>query len=820
MVRDNRNDDGDETGEGKPDTGILGTTCPVEGCEFIADTQQGRKSHVTQSHPHYDSNDDASGSDDGSDDADDGDGDTVESGQSVLTPDGIETPDDDGDDGSEDLDDRAEKREQAEKDASRLWDDARDTFEQASKQGTPTTRRDGRADAITALERETSFMSVRGRCDESHTDLWRWTDDNGWSDDAFLHVEERLKAELGEESDKRLVRQVVHSLGARNRVTEDCLNAGDVDATLVPVANGVIRVDDIEYDAETMTIDTDTVTLGEMDPEHRFTYRVQARWDPESADLEGYDAWLDELTMDRDDDIRVLNEFVGHSLHQRYPADGFAVILGQGGSGKSQYLETIKKMMGEDNTSPVSIADVEEGRFAAVHVVDSRLNINTELDGVDIDSIAKLKTLSAGEELLVEKKGVDAYFCRNDATLMYASDDPPAFQASQNDALGRRLYPVEFPMQYVDSPDPANPYELQSLGKLGVQETLQADERLQAALVRGVEGLVRLLEEDGFTSDSTRSERIDRYNSYADPIKDFRRICIEDAGSESQIESGLLAAVYDAFAADKDHDGKSMQQITGVLDGLQGISFSKGRTRSWSDEQKTHTVYTGLRFSAAAIRHYVPDEEMEHLDLSALHDDESDDTRDSALGETVDGDDDSGAEAGQSDDGQETQDTVVADGGSDAGERDAIDRAVLQHADDDQTVGELAGLVSGATGCDDLDKIKTRIEAVRESGDGELTNSDDGDGTGTDDEDPPKPSTGLDEWQCRNCGVRWPPSMERVECDRCGESVDVEWNVETQRVGMEAAEGLDDVLSVDVDWVGDDNLEKTVDVDWNTRGAD
>jgi phage/plasmid-associated DNA primase len=622
---DDSNDGTDPDAVTEPGTGLTGTTCRV--CGEILDTVKGRKSHETQKHP-----DDALENAIEDIETDD-DGDDPGAGQSIITADDVEAAEDDG---GEDLEDRAKEREKAGKDASRFWEDARDAYEDASLQGSPASKRDAREIVIDALTRETSFMSVRERCDESHTDLWRWTTDNGWTDDAFTFIEERMEAEVGKYSGKQEVKKIVHSIGARNRVAEDSLNGGDVEGTLIPVANGVIRLEDVDYNPDTMTIDHESVELEEMQKEHRFTYRIQTRWDPGNADFEGYDAWVDEITQaGRPGDVRVLHEFVGHALHERFPADGFLVLLGDGGSGKSQWLEAVRETVGEDNACPVSIHEIENERFAGVHVVDSRVNISTELDGVDLDSISKLKTFSAGESTKVAKKGVDPYFSKNDAAMMFASDDPPAITADNNRALSRRVYPIEFPMSYVPDPDPGNPYELKARGKLAVQDMLRADDRLQALLVRGVEGLKRLIEEEGFTAEGSRDERLARYNSYADPIKDFRRVCLVDAGPESQIESGVMMSVFDAFAAAKDHPGKSQQQISSVLDGLQGISFTKGRTRSWSDEQSKHTVYTGLKFSKEAIRHYVPDHAYEHLDLSALHDDEGEDTRDAALDEVL-----------------------------------------------------------------------------------------------------------------------------------------------------------------------------------------
>lgn len=693
----------DATGTIDLSTPLDPVECTECGAEF--ESERGMKSHRGQVHPEWDA--DQNDDDDGDEDSDAGTADAGENGdgdgqdQVILTEDMLPDDDDDG----QDLTERADARERSMRTAADLWDDAREAYELSSVTAYDVTRRDARGVAIDALTEETDYISVKRRSDESHEDLWRWTESSGWEDDGFSYVNTRMRSELGSAISTTDVREAVKHIAAVNKIEEGELNAGEFDETLVPVANGVISIDDVGYDADSMTVDWTGVELRNMRQEYYFTYRFDAAWDPDAADLSGLDEWLERVTTS-DSDRRVIWEFAGHALHDRYPVDGFLELLGDGGSGKSQVLEVIKAMLGDEHTTPVSISDMEGDRFVGVHVADARANINTELSGTKLPSIDKLKTLTAGEELWVQKKGIDGYFTRNDATMMFSSDDPPAFP-TRNDALGRRLYPVEFPFQFVDSPDPANPFELQSRPKLEVQEELQSDDRLSAALIRAVEGLVRLLNEGNFTDPRSRQARIEAHEAFADPILDFKRVCLVDAGPDSQIESGVLKATFNAFAEAKDHDGKTLQQITDILGGTTGISFSKGRTRSWSDEQSKHTVYTGIRFSAEALKSFVPEHALDKLDTSEL-DDDDDDTRPTAID---DHDDD--------EDGESEVDT------------EAIDRAVIQNADETESVGELAGRVSGTVKCNDLAMIKERIQQLSESG--EVNSSDDGDeDTGSD----------------------------------------------------------------------------------------
>lgn len=51
--------------------------------------------------------------------------------------------------------------------------------------------------------------------------------------------------------------------------------------------------------------------------------------------------------------------------------------------------------------------------------------------------------------------------------------------------------------------------------------------------------------------------------------------------------------------------------------------------------------------------------------------------------------------------------------------------------------------------------------------------------------DPNPPPNPFDDIQCKHCGRFWHASTRREECERCGARVDIEWNVETNRISEE-----------------------------------
>lgn len=501
-----------------------------------------------------------------------------------------DTAGDDGDDTDDDGDDE--------------WADVRDNYDAASVGASPVSKADARDALVDLLQDMTEWLSIRERSDPgSSYDLWVWTDEHGFQSNGKAVIAELTAEHVGSRISDTEVNHITSQLARLNAVDQDATNARHLDRTLIPVENGVIDVDATDYDAETMTIDVESVELLDKEPGHRFLYQIETEWDPESADVEGLDSWLETITRS-DEARRIIWEFAGHSLHPRYPEDGFMTALGPGGSGKSQTFEVIKQMLGSDNVAVQKLDDLQNNRFSAAHVVDKRANINTELTGTKLDSLDKLKVYAAGEEDAVEKKGQPFYQELNDATMMFASDDPPALP-QDNKAVGRRLYPIEFPAQYVDDPDPDDPYELQYRSKTEVQAELQAEERLLAALVRAVDGLKRLLEEGDFTSSKSWKERVEQYESFADPVRDAARMCLEPA-EDGAIESGDLELAFGAFFNAREHDGKSMQKIKTVLDEMPSLPVAKDRTRTFTPDSEKHIVYRGIKFTEEAKKAWVP----------------------------------------------------------------------------------------------------------------------------------------------------------------------------------------------------------------------
>ena len=486
------------------------------------------------------------------------------------------------------------------------WDEAKFHYEAASESN--KDKSEARIAAVEALEDECEWMCVRWPEDDEPLHDLRWYDEDAgeWRRDAGARITDRMVEKLGGKATDRECNHVHHFLAARNPVPASALDAADDDRVLIPVENGVLNLTDVEYDAETGYVDLSTVELLDDDPSFRFTYSIDTAWDPHGADIEGFDAWLQSITQS-DEARRVLHEMTGHAIHPEYPVDAFLVCIGEPGSGKSQTLKVIKKMMGRSNTSGIGLQRLEGNRFAANDLVENRANIHMDLSGVKLQKMDSLKRASAGEGLVCEQKGIQGSREKpNKASMIFAADNPPAFPQS-NRAFGRRLQVVEFPAKYVDDPDPENPLELQSRPKLKVEKELQAEDRLKTCLVHAVTGLVRLLNEGKFSGSKSWEERVEHYETFADPLAAFARAALERDPNGAVAASDVESA-YDAFAELNHHPGKDRNTILQTVRNFTWTRMAKSRVRSWSVGDGKDTVYKGMSFTEFAKENLLPEE--------------------------------------------------------------------------------------------------------------------------------------------------------------------------------------------------------------------
>jgi len=81
-------------------------------------------------------------------------------------------------------------------------------------------------------------------------------------------------------------------------------------------------------------------------------------------------------------------------------------IVGPGGTGKSHFIDTVCKMLGEDNISSVSMHDLEKDRFATSDLYCKLLNSFGDMEQSTLPNVNILKMLTSNKDVIrAQRKG-------------------------------------------------------------------------------------------------------------------------------------------------------------------------------------------------------------------------------------------------------------------------------------------------------------------------------------------------------------------------------------------------------------------------------
>lgn len=217
---------------------------------------------------------------------------------------------------------------------------------------------------------------------------------------------------------------------------------------LIPLSNGVLDVsqhpEGVKHPA--------TLQLKEHDSADGLTWKLPFAFDP-NAECPTIRQWFADASsiMQEDGTWRESAEYqkkliafiaatlrgMGESLQV------FFSLVGVPGTGKGTFFRLVEAFMGEQNVFVTNLASFEGSRFESAGVIGRRLLMITDSDNYR-GSVEKLRALTGGDRIGVEKKGVqpDPKGCRPNLTALIASNEPIQFQGS--DAMERRRVTVRF----------------------------------------------------------------------------------------------------------------------------------------------------------------------------------------------------------------------------------------------------------------------------------------------------------------------------------------------------------------------------------------
>ena len=290
------------------------------------------------------------------------------------------------------------------------------------------------------------------------------------------------------------------------------------DADYIAFANGI-------YDLK-------TGELMPFSPEFVITNKIPWDYDPTTWS-EFADKTLHRLACDDQGIYDLLEEVIGYLFYRRNELRKSFILLGDKANGKSTYLDMLKTLLGDGNTSALDLAELGE-RFKTAELFGKLANIGDDIGDEFIANPAIFKKLVSGDRVNAERKGQDPFDFSSYAKLLFSANSMPRIR-DKTGAVLDRIVLVPFKATFSKDDQDFDPY---------IKYKLRSPEVMSHLINIGLKGLERVLADRSFTTPEAVEIELEAYAVANNPVLDFfHETPVDEVVNES------TASVYDDYVS-------------------------------------------------------------------------------------------------------------------------------------------------------------------------------------------------------------------------------------------------------------------------------
>lgn len=279
-------------------------------------------------------------------------------------------------------------------------------------------------------------------------------------------------------------------------------------------------------------LDWKTKELVEWNPDYRTTVSFDIDYDPD-AECPYFEQYLSEWLPD--EDVRkVVQEYLGYCLIPNTSFRKALFLYGKGRNGKSVFLEFVQSIFA--NVSCSLSYDTLFQRFGPGNLKDKLVNIYDDTTVSFAKDTGIAKNLIAGGKISAEFKGKDHFSFTNVARIIYSAQETPR-TADTTLAWYDRWFFVKFP----------NTFRTSQAVKAEMHANMYAE---KAGIFNWmVEGLRRLMAQDGFTRSKSLQLSTQEYRGLNDNVVSFLSTYCKPTTDDILSERISFVQLYEIYYA-------------------------------------------------------------------------------------------------------------------------------------------------------------------------------------------------------------------------------------------------------------------------------
>ena len=294
-------------------------------------------------------------------------------------------------------------------------------------------------------------------------------------------------------------------------------------------------------------LNIDTLELKEHSPDQLSLVQLPVKYDPRARCPRIAKFLADVLYWE---DVSVALEVIGYCLYKSAEYEMATMLVGPGANGKGIFLKIIEALVGAENTSHISLQDLDGDRFAVAGLYCKMVNTFADLKQSTLKSAGNFKMLVSGDSIRAQHKFQQPFSFRNYAKLIFSANKIPESE-DQTYAYYRRWRILEFLKVFDESNKDTR-----------LIERLTTPEELSGLLNLAIVALKQLRRNNGFREVPVEKIR-QKYEEKANTVKAFiEQKCIVDLSDPMcDILTTDLYAAYCNYCKDNDERPLDMSVV-------------------------------------------------------------------------------------------------------------------------------------------------------------------------------------------------------------------------------------------------------------------
>ena len=336
-------------------------------------------------------------------------------------------------------------------------------------------------------------------------------------------IKERCREILGKAYTTNLLNSVILKIEAETYIDQKEFFEEE-DSNLVAVQNGILDLRKKE--------------LIPFSSEFRFFNKLPMKYNPESK-CENIIKFFNAILKNKDE-IKVIQELFGFLLYREYFLEKAIMFLGGGRNGKGKTIDLMKRFLGLENCSEISLEDLENDIYSLGELFKKMANLSGDLSRSALRHTGNFKKLTGRDLVSGARKFKNRVNFENYSKMVFACNELPVTYDITT-AFFNRWIIIDFPFTFLTQKEIEKEVDKTNL-KLqdpNIIEKIATNEELEGLLIWALEGLGRLFENKGFSLSPSTEETKTHWLRKSDSFQAFIMDCLEEDYDERILKTDL-----------------------------------------------------------------------------------------------------------------------------------------------------------------------------------------------------------------------------------------------------------------------------------------